>query len=194
MKFYKGNYSILKDFMTVYCQVMGLKREFERDYIEDGFEPEDYECVWESMVEDYNYCNDDSWYFEQDEWNYYLKDITNAKTYKHFLIVYYGANWRNQVGYKFVDDYSKVLDFDYDVSIYHLAKDENKAFGGKYDNKFNVFNVSSHDIPMGNDYIIIGLTDKQYEDIVDKDFNSIIEYANKYYEKYKKESKKNEII
>lgn len=109
---------------------------------------------------------------DDDHIKYVLGLLMDYKKYNHFLMVGYGSNWRGQTGYKFIHYYFDAFYRDYDCDLFYQSSSTN----GK------VLNLTehSHDVPMGFTTQIIGLTDKEYERLVNANFDSIMKFAKKF--------------
>jgi hypothetical protein len=94
------------------------------------------------------------------------------KTYEHYLVFAFNCTWNGASGYTFEDDLLECIVRDYDVSQFVQAISKH--------NKSMLIKEFHHDKPFGHNTIIIGLTDKEYETLVNKDFSEIEKFANKY--------------
>lgn len=98
--------------------------------------------------------------------------------YNHFLLVAYKHTWDKRTGYKIVNNKIDILFRDYDVSTYIIGASKNK--------KSILFKEFSHDCPTGNELLVIGLTDKEFEKIENCNFDKVLNFAKNNYEKIKK--------
>ena len=107
--------------------------------------------------------------YEFDE--YYFLDFMEQflKEYDHYLVVAYSSNWRGQTGYRFTDNIIDTVYRNYDVT--------QNIIGGTNSRKSLLIMEYHHDVPMGHETIIIGLTDKEYEKLDYSSFEDIIDFA-----------------
>lgn len=107
--------------------------------------------------------------YEFDE--YYFLDFMEQflKEYDHYLVVAYSSNWREQTGYRFTDNIIDTVYRNYDVT--------QNIIGGTNSRKSLLIMEYHHDVPMGHETIIIGLTDKEYEKLDYSSFEDIIDFA-----------------
>lgn len=91
------------------------------------------------------------------------------KEYDHYLVVAYSSNWRGQTGYRFTDNIRDTVYRNYDVT--------QNIIGGTNSRKSLLIMEYHHDVPMGHETIIIGLTDKEYEKLDYSSFEDIIDFA-----------------
>ena len=107
--------------------------------------------------------------YEFDE--YYFLDFMEQflKEYDHYLVVAYSSNWRGQTGYRFTDNIIDTVYRNYDVT--------QNIIGGTNSRKSLLIMEYHHDVPMGHETIIIGLTEKEYEKLDYSSFEDIIEFA-----------------
>jgi hypothetical protein len=178
--------SLLPQFNVVDCQIRGIKKEHRQMYIDDfineideGDDIMDFSvCVTEDQVEDFDYIDYYNWTFDEDNYHEELRNITNHDKHEAFLIVFYNANWQGSTGIRIERDYRKILDFDYDVTIYHKATEETMR-------QFNVFKVYSHDVPMGGTCLVVGLTYEELELVEDKSWEEQSRIAKAYINLYR---------
>ncbi len=170
---------------TVSVRVEGLEEEVKKAYLDDDYDLEEYVVDNFANVDDTE-CIDYSYYeFDELIFKEFLHQILNTNAFDKFLVISYSGTWNNATGYRF-NNYDEVLFSNNEHNIYHVA--QNKGTG-KYKNKVNLFKNYHHDRPMGHDWLVIGLTKKQYEKLVDREvgtFDDILEYAKPYYEEIKK--------
>ena len=124
-------------------------------------------------IEDWDGVNYE--YTDELERDDYLYSLMKSDRYNHFLGVLYNGTWDNRTGYKIFDNYIECFDRDYECALYL----NDKSRHGKY----VILDEYSHDKPMGAGYIVIGLTDKEYESLCNTDWDGKINFANKYYRK-----------
>lgn len=95
------------------------------------------------------------------------------KTYEHYLVFAFNCTWNGASGYTFEDDLLECIVRDYDVSQFVQSISKH--------NKAMLIKEFHHDKPFGHNTIIIGLTDKEYETLVNKDFSEIEKFALKHH-------------
>lgn len=105
--------------------------------------------------------------FSEDEFLDFMEQF--LKEYDHYLVVAYSSNWRGQTGYKFTDNIIDTVYRKYDVT--------QNIIGGTNSRKSLLIKEYHHDVPMGHETIIIGLTEKEYEKLDYSSFEDIIEFA-----------------
>lgn len=91
------------------------------------------------------------------------------KEYDHYLVVAYNSNWRGQTGYRFTDNIIDTINRNYDVT--------QNIIGGTNSKKSLLIKEYHHDVPMGHETIIIGLTEKEYEKLDYSSVEDIIKFA-----------------
>lgn len=105
--------------------------------------------------------------FSKDEFLDFMEQF--LKEYDHYLVVAYNSNWRGQTGYRFTDNIIDTVYRKYDVT--------QNILGGTNSRKSLLIMEYHHDVPMGHETIIIGLTEKEYEKLDCSSFEDIIEFA-----------------
>lgn len=105
--------------------------------------------------------------FSKDEFLDFMEQF--LKEYDHYLVVAYSSNWRGQTGYRFTDNMIDTVYRNYDVT--------QNIIGGTNSRKSLLIMEYHHDVPMGHETIIIGLTDKEYEKLDYSSFEDIIDFA-----------------
>ena len=105
--------------------------------------------------------------FSKDEFLDFMEQF--LKEYDHYLVVAYNSNWRGQTGFRFTDNIIDTVYRKYDVT--------QNIIGGTNSRKSLLIMEYHHDVPMGHETIIIGLTDKEYEKLDYSSFEDIIEFA-----------------
>lgn len=111
--------------------------------------------------------NEYDYEFNEDEFLDFMEQF--LKEYDHYLVVAYSSNWRGQTGYKFTDNIIDTVYRKYDVT--------QNIIGGTNSRKSLLIKEYHHDVPMGHETIIIGLTEKEYEKLDYSSFEDIIEFA-----------------
>lgn len=89
--------------------------------------------------------------------------------YPYYLVFASGVRWNGASGYMFTNDKVKTLYRDYDASVYVQ----------KYNGKTLIVTESSHDVPMGSNTYIVGITDRQKDLFEDAEFSEIEEFVRK---------------
>ena len=105
--------------------------------------------------------------FSKDEFLDFMEQF--LKEYDHYLVVAYSSNWRGQTGYRFTDNMIDTVYRNYDVT--------QNIIGGTNSRKSLLIMEYHHDVPMGHETIIVGLTEKEYEKLDYSSFEDIIEFA-----------------
>lgn len=105
--------------------------------------------------------------FSKDEFLDFMEQF--LKEYDHYLVVAYSSNWRGQTGYRFTDNIIDTVYRNYDVT--------QNIIGGTNSRKSLLIMEYHHDVPMGHETIIVGLTEKEYEKLDYSSFEDIIEFA-----------------
>lgn len=111
--------------------------------------------------------NYEGYEFSEDEFLDFMEQF--LKEYDHYLVVAYSSNWRGQTGYRFTDNIIDTVYRKYDVT--------QNIIGGTNSRKSLLIMEYHHDVPMGHETIIIGLTDKEYEKLDYSSFEDIIDFA-----------------
>ena len=119
----------------------------------------------------YRYCNLSYDYTDDLEYQSFINDLMDYKKYNNYLVVAYNCTWNHASGFKFVKDYKDCFYRNYDVSQY--------VTGSSKGGKTLELKEYHHDVPMGHKVIIVGLTDSEYYDLEDKNFDDIDNYINK---------------
>lgn len=119
----------------------------------------------------YRYCNLSYDYTDDLEYQSFINDLMDYKKYNNYLVVAYNCTWNHASGFKFVKDYKDCFYRNYDVSQY--------VTGSSKGGKSLELKEYHHDVPMGHKVIIVGLTDSEYYDLEDKNFDDIDNYINK---------------
>lgn len=145
-----------------------LKKEYKEEY--EDMKNEDgtlllAESTLNEMVENFDNVYFD--YIDRDEIEEFIDSL--LKDYNNYLVVAYNSTWRGQTGYNIVDSKNECFYRDYDVT--------QNVIGSSVKGKILKIREYSHDVPMGHDTIIIGLTDSEYEKLVYSNFESVIKFA-----------------
>jgi hypothetical protein len=110
---------------------------------------------------EYSYTDD----IEIDDTFSYLMN----KKYNKYLVVAFNCTWSGASGYSLKEDYIDCFVRNYDSTMYVTGSSKN----GKY----LKLRESHHDVPCGHTTIVVGLTDKEYKKLEDKDVDYIINYG-----------------
>lgn len=111
--------------------------------------------------------NYEGYEFSEDELLGFMEQF--LKEYDHYLVVAYNSNWRGQTGYRFTDNIIDTVYRNYDVT--------QNIIGGTNSKKSLLIKEYHHDVPMGHETIIIGLTEKEYEKLDYSSVEDIIKFA-----------------
>lgn len=111
--------------------------------------------------------NCEGYEFSEDDFLDFMEQF--LKEYDHYLVVAYSSNWRGQTGYRFTDNIMDTVYRNYDVT--------QNIIGGTNSKKSLLIMEYHHDVPMGHETIIVGLTEKEYEKLDYSSFEDIIEFA-----------------
>jgi hypothetical protein len=148
-----------------------------------------YGVDWEDLTEEYQNEIDKNEYVENNHgvpydavkhfrnnlyFEYYeevLYDYLNAniKKYPYYLVVSKNGAWGKRTGFKIIGNILDAFVFNYDVSMYFQAQTKGR--------KTYLFKKHSHNVPMGHDYIVIGLTEKECKKLKEGRFEPFIEWA-----------------
>lgn len=157
----------------VTTRITNIKDERKLDYCfyESEWENEDwYVTIGMNDFDDLIDTNDfEDWgEFDETEFDEFVNGL--IKETKHYLIVAYNYTWNNRSGLKFANSLIECFIRDYDCCQY--------VMGGSQGKKVLSLNESHHDKPMGAETIIVALTDKEYDTLKDKSYESIMQFAN----------------
>lgn len=145
-----------------------LKKEYKEEY--EDIKNEDgtlllAESTLNEMVENFDNVYFD--YIDRDEIEEFIDSL--LANYNNYLVIAYNSTWRGQTGYNIVDSKNECFYRDYDVT--------QNVIGSSVKGKILKIRECSHDVPMGHDTIIIGLTDSEYEKLVYSNFESVVKFA-----------------
>ena len=100
-----------------------------------------------------------------------IKSFVNEllKNYKHYLVVALHSRWNGASGYIVADNKIDCFYRDYDCSQYVL--------GGSKGGKYLYIKEYHHDVPMGHNTLIMGLTDRDYVKVDNMTIEDIIKFA-----------------
>ena len=105
---------------------------------------------------DYDSCEFDDYSLEDIMENYVGK-------YPHYLVFASGCRWNGTSGYKIVDNILATVYRNYEISLEFINKGKRKA----------EFIEGSHDVPTGSTTYIVGLTEDEYNQLVDAEFEEV---------------------
>lgn len=117
-----------------------------------------------------NFISSES-YIDEDERRYILNSLMG--NYNHYLVVATSHTWDGRTGFRIassIDD--AIWRDDYVTLIPHSVSKGGKCL---------CLTESSHDVPMGSNTYIIGLTDVEYSKLKYADVDSYARFAAKYY-------------
>lgn len=145
-----------------------LKKEYKEEY--EDIKNEDgtlllAESTLNEMVENFDNVYFD--YIDRDEIEEFIDSL--LANYNNYLVIAYNSTWRGQTGYNIVDSKNECFYRDYDVT--------QNVIGSSVKGKILKIREYSHDVPMGHNTIIIGLTDSEYEKLVYSNFESVVKFA-----------------
>jgi hypothetical protein len=146
-----------------YVPLEDIKDSMKEDYAEIAEENEDdWVVATADDIEDFVSAEFHS--FEEDEFIYYFKDqLFEGRNYEAYLAFSYGMNYRGSYAYKITQDLKDIIFFDYDASLYFQDTGDN----------FVKLRMASHDVPMGSDYYILGLSKEEFDLLEDADFDMV---------------------
>lgn len=100
-----------------------------------------------------------------------LEDILESYIGKHpyYLVFASGCRWNGASGYKITSNIIDTVLRDYEISLYYISHIEDRAL---------ICKESSHDVPMGSETFIIGISEDEYEKLEDFEFDEIEEFVN----------------
>ena len=158
-----------------------------KDIYEDKRDEFDYEDLDDSVLLDKisidsgcyveNFDNIEYDYTDEIEIEDTIMQLMNYKKYNHYLVVLFNSRWTSASGYKIFDNYKECFYRDYDVNMY--------VKGSSRSGKYLKLREYHHDVPMGHDSIIIGLTDREYEKLDNMNIDEIIDFGAESLEKIK---------
>ena len=88
-----------------------------------------------------------------------------GRTYPHYLVFASGCRWNGASGYKFCENLLDIVSRPYDICFYIDLSDTEE---GKFKAR-----ESSHDVPMGSTTYVIGLSEKEYEELRESNFEAV---------------------
>lgn len=147
-----------------------LTKAAQADYDKEDFEEACYSVSYEEIEDfsninyDTDYCFDEELYYEG------VEDL--FKEYPHYLRITYKETWNNASGYTIDHNKEKLLYLGYEHSTYFQAQSKHR--------KSTYLRISSHDSPTGFNYLVIGLTETEYELLNDKCIDDIFKWAEKH--------------
>lgn len=152
------------------------KKKMEEDYGALDTELSDSERIepdWMDMTAhdidrygiDSDAVNWESGEFMEDELEWLLESYLNS--HPHYLVFAAGCRWNGASGYKFCEDIKETVYRSYDVTLTLEEQGESCI----------KCRESSHDVPMGSTTIIVGISEEEYEQLEDADFDEIEKFA-----------------
>ena len=114
---------------------------------------------------DYDAINWKSGEFMEDELEWLLESYLNS--HPHYLVFAAGCRWNGASGYRFCEDIKETVYRNYEVTLTLEEQCESCI----------KCRESSHDVPMGSTTIIVGITEKEYEQLKYADFDEIEKFA-----------------
>ncbi|MBQ6480783.1 MAG: hypothetical protein IJI45_06670 [Anaerolineaceae bacterium] len=93
------------------------------------------------------------------------------KDAKHYLVFATGCRWNGASGYKIATSPADAVARDYDAAIYPRRSSKGM--------KTLCCHEASHDVPTGNETIIVALTDKEFEYLDNASFEQVAGFAQK---------------
>lgn len=144
------------------------REEFEFDTLEDNILLDKYTIDSGEYIE--NWDNIDYDYTDEIEYYDTIDYLMDNKKYDKFLVVLFNARWNGASGARIFDNYEDCFNRGYDCSMF--------VSGSSKTGKYLKLREYHHDVPMGHSSIIIGLTDREYQKLENKDIQSLINYAN----------------
>lgn len=124
------------------------------------------------IVVDHNKIDYTTIHYDELEWERFIGEFLSVE-YDNYLVVAYHSTWDNRTGYKIVDNIEDVFIRDYECNQYVQSWTNKK--------KAAIIKEFSHDVPIGHNTIVIGLTNREYDKIKNDYFEKVIGFANKYY-------------
>ena len=102
--------------------------------------------------------------------NYELEDLLNSYlgNHPHYLVFASGCRWNGASGYKFCENITDTVARNYDVTLDLQESVSDRAIKCR---------ESSHDVPMGSTTIIVGISEDEYDDLSEKEFKDVEDFA-----------------
>ena len=163
-------FSNIHDYGVYYRGPIGaIKEEYQNDFrLDFDLEEDDTESI---VVADYD-CFDDFSEVEYDYTDHIMwKDLKNEifkNKYDHYLEYTTCGNWQRQAGYRF-RTLTNALEYSDECTMHYLSRSTSYKY-------FNFFR-SSHDVPTGANHYYIGLTDREYNQLDNADFDTVIKWV-----------------
>ena len=142
--------------------------KIDNDY--GGLEDEGaYIRMSEDNIDYYNVPSEAVDYSDGDFDEYELEAIMSdiLGNYPHYLVFAAGCRWNGASGYKVVEDVKETCYRGYDITLELKERGKRKA----------LFRESSHDVPMGSTTYMLGITEEEYDRILDMEFNEVEEFV-----------------
>lgn len=181
MKTYVDKYFSRDFFKTTDLQQVGVYynvpvENIKKDKLGEFDYDEDVSCIMldantiynsDEYVESYDGIDYD--YTDEYEIDDVLSCLMDVKKYNRFLVVAFNCTWSGASGYSIKDNYIDCFVRNYDSTMY--------VVGSSKSGKYLEVRESHHDVPCGHKTIIVGLTDKEYEKLENKDVDYVINYG-----------------
>ena len=181
MKTYVDKYFSRDFFKTTDLQQVGVYynvpvENIKKDKLGEVDYDEDVSCIMldantiynsDEYVESYDGIDYD--YTDEYEIDDVLSCLMDVKKYDRFLVVAFNCTWSGASGYSIKDNYIDCFVRNYDSTMY--------VVGSSKSGKYLEVRESHHDVPCGRKTIIVGLTDKEYEKLENKDVDYVINYG-----------------
>lgn len=127
-----------------------------------------------------DYCFD---FFDEESYFAFIKnDLVKHSNANKYLVFAVGYGWRNRNGYKFADSVLDALSVDYDNEFYIV--------GASRGEKSILLKEYSHDNPMGCHWLIVSLTETEFDKLSWSEWDEIEKFAKAQLKKIVTENKK----
>lgn len=104
--------------------------------------------------------------FDNDELEELL--ISYLGNHPHYLVFASGCRWNGASGYKFCENIIDTVARNYDVTLDLQEYIDDRAIKCR---------EASHDVPMGSTTIIVGISEEEYDDLSEKEFKDVEDFA-----------------
>ncbi len=165
------NINFLKECTYHSVNLLKVPNELRNKIMEEAGLDADCTTYIESLdnIEFYNIPSEavdwDDASFDEDQLESILLDTIGK--FPHYLVFAQNCKWNGASGYKFCDNILNTVYRDYDSDIIGEQQGKNAIKCKEY----------SHDVPTGAPTYIIGLTEEEYEKLLDSDFNDIEQFV-----------------
>lgn len=160
---------------SVFTPLSNIKVELRNDFqdweLYSDIADETMVCIWYTdidyyCIDPYNYEYDvtgrDELVFKD-----YIDELIADHDY--YLVCAYDCTWDNRTGYKITDNKYDICNRSYEVSQY--------VAGSSVDGNLLLLKEYHHDCPMGHSTLIVSMTDEEYYELEDSDWETVIEFA-----------------